>query len=74
MSGSCGFLHLDRRKARYGVSYIRNLCAQAGLRFGETEQDEDVLAVDCEIKYREANVGVQVKCTSSLKIVGRSAS
>lgn len=74
LSGSCAFLDSNRRKARYGVTYVRNLCAQAGVGFEETSPDEDVLAVDCEVKFVEASVRVQVKCTSSLKATGRSAS
>lgn len=62
------------QKARYGVSYIRNLCAQAGLGFNETSTDEDALAVDGDVKFRAAAVGVQVKCSSQFKIKGKSAS
>jgi hypothetical protein len=56
------------------VSYVRAVCAQAGVGFQETSPDEDVLAVDGDVKFREASVGVQVKCTSTLKIGGRTAS
>jgi hypothetical protein len=40
----------------------------------ETSADEDVLAADCDIVFREANVRVQVKCTSKFTIGGASAS
>jgi hypothetical protein len=70
----CGFLDPNRRKARYGVAFVRSLCAQAGLSFSETSADEDVLAVDGEVGFTEGIVRVQVKCTSSLKIAGRRAS
>ena len=72
--GSYASLDDNGRKARFGVSYVRSVCAQAGVGFQETSPDEDILAVDCDVKFREANVGVQVKCTSSLTIRGRSAS
>ncbi|WP_442860703.1 DUF4365 domain-containing protein [Arthrobacter sp. zg-Y750] len=66
---------LDKgQKARYGVSYVRALCAHAGLAFTETSPDEDVLAVDGELKFAEASVGLQVKCTSQLQLSGRTAS
>ncbi|SOC47821.1 protein of unknown function [Blastococcus aggregatus] len=62
------------RKARYGVAYLRNVCAQAGVGMNETPADEDVLAVDCSVEFAEAPVRVQVKCTSQFTIAGRSAS
>ena len=62
------------QKARYGVSYLRNICAQAGFGMVETSPDEDVLAVDCEVQFEEAPVRVQVKCTSGLTIGGRTKS
>lgn len=68
------FLDTNGRKARYGVSYVRSICAQAGVGFQETSPDEDALAVDCAVEFKEANVRVQVKCTSTLTIAGRRAS
>ena len=62
------------QKARYGVSYVRNICAQAGFGLTETSPDEDVLATDCDVVFEEGHVRVQVKCTSTLKIGGRRAS
>lgn len=62
------------QKARYGLSYLRAICAQAGVGMDENSPDEDVLATDCTIKFREGYVCVQVKCTSTLKVKGRSAS
>jgi hypothetical protein len=67
-------LDANGRKARYGVSYVRNVCAQAGYGLTETSADEDVLATDCEVQFKEVSVRVQVKCTSSMKIGGRRAS
>jgi hypothetical protein len=40
----------------------------------ETEPDSDVLAVDCNVMFREADVRVQVKCTSQWTIGGKSLS
>jgi hypothetical protein len=67
-------LDTNGKKARYGVSYLRNVCAQAGVGLTETEPDEDVLAVDCAVQYPELAVRVQVKCTSRLTIRGRTKS
>lgn len=67
-------LTLDGKKARYGVSYVRTICAQGGLIFSENSPDEDVLAVDCDIKMAGASVSAQVKCTSTRTITGRSVS
>lgn len=61
-------------KARYGVSYLRNLCAQAGLGLSENEPDEDAMAVDCLVRFSEASVNVQVKCTGSRLASGGPAS
>jgi hypothetical protein len=65
-------LSLDGRKARYGLAYVRSICSQAGVPLLETEPDEDVLAVDCSIRFPQGDVRVQVKCTSRWMIAGRS--
>jgi hypothetical protein len=57
-------LTLNRRKARYGVSYLRSVCAQAGVGLTETAPDEDVYAIDCDLKYGPLTLPVQVKCTA----------
>lgn len=62
------------QRARYGMSYVRNICAQAGVGLTETSPDEDVLATDCEVEFKEASVRVQVKCTSGLTIGGKTKS
>ena len=67
-------LSASGQKARYGISYLRNICAHAGVGLTETSPDEDVLAVDCDVSFPAASVRVQVKCTSSFKIGGYSAS
>lgn len=52
------------RKGRYGVSYLQNICAQAGFPFDETGADQDVQAIDGVVKLRRGAVNVQVKCSS----------
>jgi len=74
LSEAWATLTLDGRKARYGVAYVRSICAQAGVPFHENSPDEDVLAVDCDIKVAGVTVSAQVKCTSTRAIRGRSIS
>lgn len=64
-------LDANHQRARYGVSYLKNICAQAGVGLTESSPDEDVLAIDCGVEFAELSVRVQVKCTSSLTIGGR---
>lgn len=71
---SISTLNSNGQKARYGVSYLRNICAQAGVGLNENSPDEDVSAVDCEVEFAELPVRVQVKCTSGLSIGARSKS
>jgi hypothetical protein len=47
LSVPCATLPDTGRRARYGVAYLRTICAQAGVGVKETSPDEDVLAVDC---------------------------
>lgn len=56
---------LNRRKGRYGVAYLKNVCAQFGVGLDETTSDEDVNGWDCAIKYLVNSVPVQIKCTSA---------
>lgn len=67
-------LSSNQRKARYGVAYLKTICAQAGVGIAETPPDEDVLAVDCAINFPKAPARVQVKCSSRSNISGTSAS
>lgn len=62
------------QRARYGVSYVRNICAQSGVGLTETSPDEDVLATDCTVDFKEGGVRVQVKCTSGLSLGGKTKS
>jgi hypothetical protein len=52
------------QQARYGVAYLRSICAQAGYGLSETSADEDVLAIDCTLETRGIGIRVQVKCTT----------
>jgi hypothetical protein len=67
-------LSSNGQRARYGVSYVRNICAQAGVGLTETSPDEDTLATDCDIQFAEGNVRVQVKCTSTMALAGSTKS
>ncbi|MCC5953434.1 MAG: DUF4365 domain-containing protein [Acidimicrobiia bacterium] len=60
-----GDLLPNQRKARFGVAYVRALCAQAGYRLTEVSADEDQAAYDCNVGFPGVEVRVQVKCTSS---------
>lgn len=57
---------LDRklRQARYGVAYLRAVCAQAGVKLVETSPDEDVSGIDCILSFPQFDTRVQVKCTA----------
>ncbi len=61
------------RKARFGASYVRLICNAAGYTFNETNVDEDVMAIDAEIPFKQASARVQIKCTGQFKINGLSA-
>src|SRR3712207_247295 len=56
------------RRGRYGVAYLRSLCATAGVGLKENSPDEDVDAVDATLKFARASAEVQVKCTSLFKV------
>jgi hypothetical protein len=60
------------RKARYAVAYLESICAQAGVAFGETRADEDIMAVDAFVHFPQASSRVQLKCTSQFKLSGKS--
>ena len=60
------------RKARYAVAYLESICAQAGVAFGETRADEDIMAVDAFVHFPKASSRVQLKCTSQFKLAGKS--
>jgi len=57
-------LHRNAQQARYGVAFLRGICAQAGYGFAETSPDEDCVAIDCTVDTRGIGLRVQVKCTA----------
>ena len=61
------------RRGRYGVAYLRGLCAAAGVGLKENSPDEDVDAIDVTLQFARASAEVQVKCTSGFKVGGGSA-
>lgn len=73
LSEGPGRLDPNRRKSRYGVSYLRAVCSQAGVPMDETSPDEDIHAVDCKLNYPEIPVPVQVKCSSRHELGGPDA-
>ena len=73
LSEAAASLSPSGRKGRYGVAYLRSVCAQAGVGLNETSPDEDVSAVDCDVKFPEGGVAVQVKCTATRTLGGATA-
>lgn len=62
----------NTRRGRYGVAYVRAVCAQAGVSLVETSPDEDREAVDGAISLGLGSVNVQVKCTSTSELDAES--
>lgn len=60
------------RKARYALAYFRSICAQAGVSIAETEPDEDIMAIDVDVRFPRLTSRVQIKCTSKFKMTGKS--
>lgn len=67
-AASIGTLSLNGAKARFGVAYLRAVCAHAAVGFTETTIDEDALAIDGHVNFALAAVPVQVKCTGQFRI------
>lgn len=57
-------LPLETAIGRFGVTYVRKVCAQAHVGFSENDPDEDVLAVDGAIALAPALTRVQVKTST----------
>nr|WP_306428113.1 MULTISPECIES: DUF4365 domain-containing protein [unclassified Brevibacterium] len=53
-----------QRQGRYGVAYVRSVCTQFGVGFGETSADEDTIGVDGQIEYEVSPLRIQIKCTT----------
>jgi hypothetical protein len=64
MGGVPAPLNSIRAQSRYGVAFVRTLCAQAGFGFTETSLDEDTLAVDCTLEAPAQGIRVQVRSTT----------
>lgn len=62
------------RKGRLGVSYVRAICAQAGIGCSEGSPGEDALAVDLTIEFPEAPVRIQVKAGTAEPLAHNSIS
>lgn len=60
------------RKARYALAYFRSICAQAGVTIAETEPDEDIMAIDVDVRFPRLTSRVQIKCTSKFKLTGKT--
>lgn len=58
-------LGIDGAKSRYSLSYLYTVCAHAGCTVIETTQDSDVHSIDATIQFAEADVRVQMKCSST---------
>lgn len=59
-----GRASLNERKGRYGVAYLKTLCAQAGYGLNESAPGEDWFAIDCHLAARPGVIRLQVKCTT----------
>lgn len=53
------------RQERYGLSYLSDVCAEAGVGVSETRPGEDHYAVDAYVRLSRGMVSVQVKCTTA---------
>jgi hypothetical protein len=62
--GSPGRLPQTSRQERYGISYLSDACAEAGVGFVETRPGEDHYAIDGYVRLAKGLVSVQVKCTT----------
>ncbi|WP_165036505.1 DUF4365 domain-containing protein [Candidatus Protofrankia californiensis] len=65
-----GRLDLSGAIGRYGVSYVRKVCAHAHIPFSENSPDEDIFALDGEIKFIEGSIRVQIKGTTQWTLNG----
>lgn len=52
------------RQERYGLTYLSDVCAEAGVGLSETRAGEDHFAIDAYVVLRNGPVPVQVKCTT----------
>lgn len=59
-----GRLPQTARQERYGISYLSDVCAEAGTGMMETRPGEDHYAIDAYVRLSRGIVSVQVKCTT----------
>lgn len=59
-----GRLPQTSRQERYGISYLSDVCAEAGVGLTETRPGEDHYAIDAYVRLPKGVVSVQVKCTT----------
>lgn len=59
-----GSIPQTARQERYGISYLSDVCAEAGIGMSETRPGEDHYATDATIRLSKGWVSVQVKCTT----------
>jgi len=52
------------RQERYGISYLTDVCAEAGVGVLETRSGEDHYAIDAYVHLSRGMASVQVKCTT----------
>lgn len=53
------------RQERYGISYLSDVCAEAGVGMIETRAGEDHYAIDAYVRLSRGMASVQVKCTTA---------
>lgn len=59
-----GSLPKTARQERYGISYLSDVCAEAGVGMIESRPGEDHYAIDAYVHLEKGLVPVQVKCTT----------
>lgn len=64
MSDHIGHFPQTARQERYGISYLSDVCAEAGVGMIETRPGEDHYAIDAYVHLDKGLVPVQVKCTT----------
>lgn len=58
------YFALNIAQGRFGVAYMQALCAQAGFGHTPTPPDEDVAAIDGQVRFLVGSCAYQVKCTT----------
>lgn len=58
--------------SRFGVAYVRNVCAHAHIGFSETSPTEDALALDGTLDFDSVGIRIQVKATTKWQLTSRA--